>query len=54
MNMKLSSHGFLFHGNINERESKAQIPINIHNYEKANIFLMCRKIVELSKLVKWL
>ncbi len=23
MNMKLSSHGFLFHGNINERESKA-------------------------------
>ncbi len=22
MNMKLSSHGFLFHGNINEREAK--------------------------------
>ncbi len=43
MNMKLSSHGFLFHGNINERESKAQIPLNIHNYEKLNIFLMCRK-----------
>ncbi len=52
MNMKLSSHGFLFHGNINERESKAQIPLNIHNYEKPNnIFLMCRKI-ELPKLVK--
>ncbi len=44
MNMKLSSHGFLFHGNINERESKAQIPLNSHNYEKPNnIFLMCRK-----------
>ncbi len=26
MNMKLISHGFLFHGNINRRENKAQIP----------------------------
>ncbi len=25
MNMKLSSHGFLFHRNINRRENKAQI-----------------------------
>ncbi len=27
MNMKLSSHGFLFHRNINRRENKAQIPL---------------------------
>ncbi len=26
MNMKLSSHGLLFHRNINRRENKAQIP----------------------------
>ncbi len=26
MNMKLSSHGVLFHRNINRREIKAQIP----------------------------
>ncbi len=26
MNMKLSSHGFLFHRNINRRENKGQIP----------------------------
>ncbi len=26
VNMKLSSHGFLFHRNINRRENKAQFP----------------------------
>ncbi len=31
MNMKLSSHGFLFHRNINRRENKAQIPLIIHH-----------------------
>ncbi len=32
MNMKLSSHGFLFHRNINRRENKAQIPSFCMNY----------------------
>ncbi len=31
MNMKLSSHGFLFLTNINKRENKAQIPLIIHH-----------------------
>ncbi len=45
MNMKLSSHGFLFHRNINRRENKAQIPLIIHHNEKKQIiiFLMCSK-----------
>ncbi len=34
MNMKLSSHGFLFHRNINRRENKAQIPLIVHHNEK--------------------
>ncbi len=34
MNMKLSSHGFLFHININRRENKAQIPLITHHNEK--------------------
>ncbi len=34
MNMKLSSHGFPFHRNINRRENKAQIPLIIHHNEK--------------------
>ncbi len=29
LNMKLSSHGVLFHRNINKRENKAQIPLII-------------------------
>ncbi len=29
MNMKLSSHGFLFHRNINRRENKVQIPLKV-------------------------
>ncbi len=45
MNMKLSSHGFLIHININRRENKAQISLIIHHNEKKtnNIFLMCSK-----------
>ncbi len=34
MNMKLFSHGFLFHRNINRRENKVQIPLIIHHNEK--------------------
>ncbi len=34
MNMKLSSHGFLFHRNLNRKENKAQIPLIIHHNEK--------------------
>ncbi len=37
MKMKLSSHGFLFHRNINRRENKAQIPLIIHHNEKNQI-----------------
>ncbi len=45
VNMKLSSHGVLFHRNINRRENKAQIPLIIHLNEKKtnNIFPMCSK-----------
>ncbi len=42
MNMKLSSHGFLFHRNINRRENKALN--HPSQWEKPkNIFLMCSK-----------
>ncbi len=51
MNMKLSSHGFLFHRNINRRENKAQIPLIIHHNEK-NQKIIGQKIIELHKLVK--
>ncbi len=37
MNMKLSSHDFLFHRNINRSENKAQIPLIIHHNEKKQI-----------------
>ncbi len=37
MNMKLSSHGFLFHRNIKRRENKAQIPLIIHHNDKNQI-----------------
>ncbi len=36
MNTKLSSHGFLFHININRRENKAQLPLIIHHNVKKN------------------
>ncbi len=56
MNMKLSSHGFLFHRNINRRENKAQIPLIIHHNEKKTKYIsdVQQKIIELHKLVKWL
>ncbi len=42
MNMKLSSHGFLFHRNINRRENKAQIPLITHHNEKnQRIYFWC-------------
>ncbi len=34
MNMKLSSHGLLFHRNINRGGNKAQITLIIHHNEK--------------------
>ncbi len=41
MNMKLSSHGFLFHRNTNRKENKAQIPLIIHhNEKKQRIYLL--------------
>ncbi len=56
MNMKLSSHGFMFHRNINSRENKAQIPLIIHQHEKTKQYIsdVQQKIIELHKLVKWL
>ncbi len=56
MNMKLSSHGFLFHRNINRRENKAHIPLIIHYNEKNKEYIsdVQKKIIELHKLVKWL
>ncbi len=57
MNMELSSHGFLFHGNVNRRENKVQIPLIIHHNEKKNkeyISDVQQKIIELHKLAKWL
>ncbi len=42
MNIKLSSHGFLLHININRRENKAQIPLIIHHNEKKQIiYIWC-------------
>ncbi len=42
MNMKLSSHGFLFHRNINWRENKVQKPLIIHyNEKKQRIYFWC-------------
>ncbi len=57
MNMKWSSHGFLFYRNINMRENKAQIPLIIHQNEKKNkeyIYDVQQKVIELHKFVKWL
>ncbi len=42
MNMKLSSHCFLFHRNINRRENKVQISLIIHHNEKSQrIYFWC-------------
>ncbi len=56
MNMKLSSHGFLFHRNINRRENKAQIPLIIITTRKTKEYIsdVQQKIIELHKLMKWL
>ncbi len=39
MNMNLSSHGFLFHRNINRRENKAQIPLITHHNDNLFIYI---------------
>ncbi len=56
MNMKLSSHGFLFYRKINRRENKAQIPLIIITMRKTKEYIsnVQQKIIELYKLVKWL
>ncbi len=42
MNMKLSSHVFLFHRNMNRRENKAQILLIIHHNDKnQRIYFWC-------------
>ncbi len=53
MNMKLSSHGSLFHININSRENKVQIPLIIHHNEKNKEYMsdVQQKIIELHKIV---
>ncbi len=53
MNMKLSSHGFLFHRNTNRRENKAQIPYESSitmRKTKEYISDVQYKITELHKL----
>ncbi len=49
MNMKLSSHGFLFHRNINRRENKAQIPLIIITMRKKQEYIsdVQQKIIEI-------
>ncbi len=53
MNMKLSSHGFLFHKNINRRENKGHIPNESSITMRKNKEYMSDvqlKIIELHKL----
>ncbi len=53
MNMKLSSHGFLFHRNINRKENKRPNSkwITNHNEKKQkNISDVQQKIIDLHKL----
>ncbi len=52
MNMKLSSHGFLFHRNINRRENKGQIPNKSPITMRKNKYLsdVQQKIIELHKV----
>ncbi len=57
INMNVSSHGFLFHRNINRRENKAQIPlISSITMRKNKEYIpdVQQKIIALHKLVKWL
>ncbi len=55
MNIKLSSHGFQFHRNINRRENKGQITFIIITMRKTKEYIsdVQQKIIELHKLVKW-
>ncbi len=42
MNINLSTHGFLFHSNINRKENKVQIPLIIHhNEKKTRMYFWC-------------
>ncbi len=53
MNMKLSSHDFLFYRNIIRRENKAQISLIIRmRKNKEYIYDVQQKIIELHKLMK--
>ncbi len=59
MNMKLSSHGFLFQRNITSRENKTKAKFQIKSpvtmrKTKEYISDVQQKIIELHKLVKWL
>ncbi len=56
MNIKLSSHGFLFHRNINRRKNKAYIPFIINTMRKTKEYISDaqQKMIEHHKLVKWL
>ncbi len=59
MNMKLLSHGFLFHRNITSRENKTKAKFQIKSpvtmrKTKEYISDVQQKIIELHKLVKWL
>ncbi len=59
MNMKLSSHGFLFHRNITSRENKTKAKFQIKSpvtmrKTKEYISDVQQKITEPHKLVKWL
>ncbi len=53
MNINLSTHGFLFHSNINRKENKVQTPLIIHHNKKKQecISDVQQKIIELHKLV---
>ncbi len=56
MNIKLSSHGFLFHRNINMRENKTETPLIIHHNEKKLRIIsdVQQKIIDLHRIVKWI
>ncbi len=50
MNMKLYSHGFLFHRNINRRENKAPPSFTTMGKTKEYISDVQQKIIEFHKL----
>ncbi len=52
INMKLYSHGFLFHRNIIRSENKARIPLIIHHNEKNHrIYFWCAAKDNLASLI---